>query len=74
MSETVPPGGEAGRQAEETAAAWAHRSRDSDRWVAGGIVVVLAAGVVLAWLPDAFSLLSALPVAAAVWLVRRRAA
>jgi len=49
-------------------------SHGCDRWVAAGIVVAVAAGLVLAWLPDGFSLLSALLVAATVWLVRRRAA
>jgi hypothetical protein len=55
MSGTVPHGREAGQQAEALAAAGARRSRSCDRWVAAGIVVVVAAGAVSAWLPGVVS-------------------
>ena len=49
MSETVSRGREAGQQAEVLAAAGARGSRGRGRWVALGIVVVVAAGAVSAW-------------------------
>ncbi len=49
MSETVSHGREAGQQAEVLAAARARGSRGRGRWVALGIVVVVAAGAVSAW-------------------------
>jgi hypothetical protein len=49
VSETVPRGREAGQQAEVLAAAEARGSRGRGRWVALGIVVVVAAGAVSAW-------------------------
>jgi hypothetical protein len=65
MSGTVSRGREAGRQAagrqaagqqeEALAAAEASRSRGRGRWVALGIVVVVAAGVVSAWRAGGFS-------------------
>ncbi len=48
MSGTVSRGREAGQQAEALAAAEARGSRGRGRWVALGIVVVLAAGAVSA--------------------------
>ena len=55
MSETVSRGREAGQQAEVLAAAGARGSRGRGRWVALGIVVVVAAGLVSAWRAGAFS-------------------
>ena len=55
MSETVSRGREAGQQAEVLAAVGARGSRGRGRWVALGIVVVVAAGVVPAWRAGAFS-------------------
>ena len=49
MSGTVPGGREGGQQAEIPAAGEASRSRGRGRWVALGIVVVVAAGVAPAW-------------------------
>ena len=49
VSETVSHGREAGQQAEVLAAARARGSRGRGRWVALGIVVVVAAGAVSAW-------------------------
>jgi hypothetical protein len=51
---TVPRGQEAGQHAEALAAAEARRSHGCDRWVAAGILVVVAAGTVSAWLPGMF--------------------
>jgi hypothetical protein len=51
MSETVPRGREAGQLAD----AEARGSRGRGRWVALGIVVVVAAGVVSAWRAEVFS-------------------
>jgi hypothetical protein len=56
MSGTVSRGPEAGRQAEVLAAARARRPGGRGRWVALGLVVVVAAaGVVAAWRAGAFS-------------------
>jgi hypothetical protein len=55
VSETVPRGREAGQQAEVLAAAEARGSRGRGRWVALGIVVVVAAGAVSAWRAGVFS-------------------
>jgi len=55
VSETVSRGREAGQQAEVLAAAEARGSRGRGRWVALGIVVVVAAGVVSAWRAGAFT-------------------
>jgi hypothetical protein len=55
MSGTVPRVREAGRQAEALAAAGARGSRGRGRWVALGIVVVVAAGAVSAWRAGVFS-------------------
>ncbi|HYZ55717.1 MAG TPA: hypothetical protein VE733_19755 [Streptosporangiaceae bacterium] len=55
MSETVSRGREAGQQAEVLAAAGARGLRGRGRWVALGIVVVVAAGAVSAWRAGAFS-------------------
>ena len=57
MSETVSRGREADQQAQALAAAQASGSRRRRRggWVAAGLVVVLAAGVVSAWRAGAFS-------------------
>ena len=57
MSETVSPGREAGRQAAVLAAGEGTGSRGRRRagWVAAGLVVVLAAGVVAAWRAGVFS-------------------
>ena len=55
MNETVSRGREAGRQAEVLAAAEARGSRGRGRWVALGIVVVVAAGAVWAWRAGVFS-------------------
>jgi hypothetical protein len=49
VSETVSRGREAGQQAEALAAAEARGSRGRRRWVALGIVAVVAAGAVSAW-------------------------
>ena len=56
MSETVPRGREAGQQAEVLAAAEARGSRGRGRWVALGIVVVVAAGAATAWRAGVLSL------------------
>ena len=55
MSETVSRGREAGQQAEVLAAAKARGWRGRGRWVALGIVVVLAAAAVSAWRAGVFS-------------------
>jgi hypothetical protein len=55
MSGTVSRGRDAGQQAEVLAAAGARGSRGRSRWVALGIVVVLAAGAVSAWRTGVFS-------------------
>ena len=55
MSGTVSRGREAGRQAEALAAGEARGSRGRGRWVALGIVVVVAAGAVAAWQAGVFS-------------------
>ena len=55
MSETVSRGREAGQQAEVLAAGGARGSRGRGRWVALGIVVVVAAGAVSAWRAGVFS-------------------
>jgi hypothetical protein len=55
MSGTVSRGREAGPQAEVVAAGEARGSRGHGRWVAAGLVVVVAAGVVSAWRAGAFS-------------------
>ena len=55
LSETVSRGREAGQQAEVLAAAEARGSRGRGRWVALGIVVVVAAGAVSAWRAGVFS-------------------
>ena len=55
MSGTVSRGREAGQQAEVLAAAEARGSRGRGRWVALGIVVVVAAGAVSAWWAGVFS-------------------
>jgi hypothetical protein len=55
VSETVSRGRETGQQAEVLAAAEARGSRGRGRWVALGIVVVMAAGVVSAWRAGVFS-------------------
>jgi hypothetical protein len=55
VSGTVPGGREAGQQAEVPAAVGARGSRRRGRWVALGIVVVVAAGAVSAWRAGAFS-------------------
>ena len=55
MSETVSRGREAGQQAEVLAAAKARGWRGRGRWVALGIVVVVAAGAVSAWQAGVFS-------------------
>jgi multidrug efflux pump subunit AcrA (membrane-fusion protein) len=49
MSGTVSRGREAGPQAEALAAAEPRGPRDRGRWVAAGLVVVLAAGAASAW-------------------------
>ncbi|MGH3288172.1 MAG: hypothetical protein ACRDPD_26405 [Streptosporangiaceae bacterium] len=54
MSETVPRGREAG-QAGVLAAAEPRGSRGRGRWVALGVVAVVAAGAVSAWLAGVFS-------------------
>jgi hypothetical protein len=55
MSETVSRGREAGQQAEVRATSGARRSRGRGRWVALGIVVVVATGPVSAWGAGVFS-------------------
>jgi hypothetical protein len=55
VSETVSRGREAGQQAEALADSGARGSRGRGRWVALGIVVVVAAGAVSAWRAGAFS-------------------
>jgi hypothetical protein len=55
VSETVSRGREAGRQVEVLAAGEARVSRGRRRWVALGIVAVVAAGVVSAWRAGVFS-------------------
>ncbi len=55
MSGTVSRGREAGHQAEALAVAGARGSRGRGRWVALGIVVVVAAGAVSAWRAGVFS-------------------
>jgi hypothetical protein len=55
VSETVSRGREAGRQVEVLAAGEARASRGRRRWVALGIVAVVAAGVVSAWRAGVFS-------------------
>ena len=55
MNETVSRGREAGQQAEVLAGAEARGSRGRGRWVALGIVAVVAAGVVRAWRAGMFS-------------------
>jgi hypothetical protein len=55
VSETVSRGREAGRQVEVLAAGEAKVSRGRRRWVALGIVAVVAAGVVSAWRAGVFS-------------------
>jgi hypothetical protein len=55
MSGTVSRGREAGQQAEGLAAAEARGSRGRGRWVALGIVVVVAAGAASAWRAGVFS-------------------
>ena len=55
MNETVSRGREAGPPAAVPAGAQARGPRGHGRWVALGIVVVAAAGIVLAWRAGAFS-------------------
>jgi hypothetical protein len=55
MSGTVSRGREAGQQAEVLAAAEARGSRGRGRWVALGIVVVVAVGAVAGWRAGVFS-------------------
>jgi hypothetical protein len=55
VGETVPRGREAGQQAEASVAAEARGSRCRDRWVAAGLVVVVAAGAVSAWRAGVFA-------------------
>ncbi len=55
VSETVSRGREAGQQAEAQAAAQARGSRGHGRWVALGVVVVVAAGAVAVWRAGVFS-------------------
>ena len=55
MSGTVSRGREAGRQAEVLAAGEARGSHGRGRWVALGIVVVVAVGAVAAWQAEVFS-------------------
>src|SRR5580693_3629906 len=54
-SETFPRGREAGRQADARAAAGAPGPRGRGRWVALGIVVMVAAGAISAWRAGVFS-------------------
>jgi len=55
VSETVSRGREAGQQAEVLAAGEARGSRGRRRWVALGVVAVVAAGAVSAWRAGVFS-------------------
>jgi hypothetical protein len=55
MSGTVSRGREAGRQAEALVGSGARGSRGRGRWVAAGIVAVVAAGTVPAWRAGVFS-------------------
>jgi hypothetical protein len=55
VSETVPRGREAGQQAEVLTAGGTRGSRGRGRWVALGIVALVAAGAVSAWRSGAFS-------------------
>jgi hypothetical protein len=55
VSETVPRGREAGQQAGAVAAAGARGPRGRGRWVALGVVVVVAAGAVAGWRAGVFS-------------------
>jgi hypothetical protein len=55
VNETVSRGLDAGQQAEALADSGARGSRRRGRWVALGIVVVVAAGAVSAWRAGAFS-------------------
>ena len=55
MSGTVPRGREAGQQAEARLATHPRGTRGRGRWVALGIVVVVAAGGVAGWRAGAFS-------------------
>jgi hypothetical protein len=55
VSETVSPGRETGRQAAVLAVAQARGPRRRGGWVAAGLVLVLAAGVVSAWRAGVFS-------------------
>lgn len=55
MSETIPGGREAGPAAETPATAEVRASRGRGRWVAAGIVAVVAAGAGAAWRAGAFS-------------------
>jgi len=55
VSGTVPPGREAGRQAEALADAEAGGLRGRGRWVALGIAVIVAAGAVAGWRTGSFS-------------------
>jgi hypothetical protein len=55
VSETVSRGSQAGHESGALAAAQARGSRRRGRWVALGLVVVVAAGVVAAWRAGAFS-------------------
>ena len=55
MGETVSPGRETGRQAAALAVAEARGPRRRGGWVAAGLVVVLAAGMVSAWRAGVFS-------------------
>jgi hypothetical protein len=55
VSETVSRGDQAGHESGALAAAQARGSRRPGRWVALGLVVVVAAGVVAAWRAGVFS-------------------
>jgi hypothetical protein len=55
VSETVPRGREAGQRAEVLATGEARGPRGRGRWVALGIVVVVAAGAVAGWRAGVFS-------------------
>jgi hypothetical protein len=55
VSDTVSRGREAGQQAVALAAAQARGSRRRGRWVAAGLVVVVAAGAVAGWRAGVFS-------------------
>jgi hypothetical protein len=55
MSSMVSQGREAGQQAEAPAATEAREARGRGRWVAVGLVVVLAAGAVWAWRAGVFT-------------------